>query len=73
MSGDITPLPNTPPWRGAQLKRKAQRQLYLHLYSFSSLSTTFKHLRLQVIQNEELEERDTNTYFLCVLCIKSIR
>jgi hypothetical protein len=31
MSGTITPLPNTPSWRGAQLK-KAQGQLYLHQY-----------------------------------------
>jgi hypothetical protein len=28
MSGAIPPLPNTPSWRGAQLK-KAQGQLYL--------------------------------------------
>jgi hypothetical protein len=30
MSGAITPLPNMPPWRDAQLK--AQGQLYLYLY-----------------------------------------
>jgi hypothetical protein len=30
MSGAIYPLPNTPSWRGAQLK-KAQGQLYLYL------------------------------------------
>jgi hypothetical protein len=30
MSGAIPPLPNTPSWRGAQLK-KTQGQLYLYL------------------------------------------
>jgi hypothetical protein len=30
MSGAIPPFPNTPSWRGAQLK--AQGQLYLYLY-----------------------------------------
>jgi len=30
MRGAIAPLPNTPSWRGAQLK-KSQRQLYLTL------------------------------------------
>jgi hypothetical protein len=30
MSGAIPPLPNTPSWCGAQLKRKAQGQLYLY-------------------------------------------
>jgi hypothetical protein len=29
MRGAISPLPNTPSWRGAQLK-KAQEQLYLN-------------------------------------------
>jgi hypothetical protein len=32
MRGAIPPLPNTLPWRGAQLKKKAQGQLYLYLY-----------------------------------------
>jgi hypothetical protein len=31
MSGAVPPLPNTLSWRGAQFK-KAQEQLYLHLY-----------------------------------------
>jgi hypothetical protein len=31
MRGAISPLPNTPTWRGAQLKRKAQGQLHLCL------------------------------------------
>jgi hypothetical protein len=31
MSGAIPPLPNTPSWRGAQLKKEAQGQLYLYL------------------------------------------
>jgi hypothetical protein len=32
MRGAIPPLPNTPSWRGAQLQRKAQGQLYFYLY-----------------------------------------
>jgi hypothetical protein len=32
MCGFIPPLPNTPSWRGAQLKKRAQGQLYLYLY-----------------------------------------
>jgi hypothetical protein len=39
MSEAIPSLPNTPSWRGAQLK-KAQGQLYLYLY-------THAHTRLQ--------------------------
>jgi hypothetical protein len=31
MSGAIPPLPNTPSWRGDQLKKEAQGQLYLYL------------------------------------------
>jgi len=31
MHGAIPPLPNTPSWRGAQSKKKAQGQLYLYL------------------------------------------
>jgi len=31
MCGAIHSLPNTPSWSGAQLKKKAQGQLYLHL------------------------------------------
>jgi len=30
MCGAIHPIPNTPLWRDAQLKEKAQRKLYLH-------------------------------------------
>jgi len=33
MRGAIPPLPNTPSWRGAQLK-KARGQLYLYLLPF---------------------------------------
>jgi len=29
MSGAIPPVPNTPSWRGAQLKKEAQGQLYI--------------------------------------------
>jgi hypothetical protein len=29
MSGTIPPLPNTPPWRGAQLKHKNKFTFYL--------------------------------------------
>jgi hypothetical protein len=36
MRGAITPLPNTPLWRGAQLK-KAQRQLYLYYKSHNPI------------------------------------
>jgi hypothetical protein len=32
MHGAIPPLPNTPPWHGAQLKKKAWGQLHLYLY-----------------------------------------
>jgi hypothetical protein len=35
MCGIIHPLPNTPSWRGAQLKKKAQGQLYLYLLPFT--------------------------------------
>jgi hypothetical protein len=30
MFGAVTPIPNTPSWRGAQMK--AEGQLYFHLY-----------------------------------------
>jgi len=33
MCGTIPPLPNTPSWRDAQLK-KAQEQRYLYLYHY---------------------------------------
>jgi hypothetical protein len=32
MRGAIPPLPNTPSWRGAQLKKEAQGQLYLYIW-----------------------------------------
>jgi hypothetical protein len=32
MSGALPPLPNTPSWRGAQLK-EAQEQLYVYLFT----------------------------------------
>jgi hypothetical protein len=34
MCGSVPPLPNTPLWRGAQLK--AQGQFYIHLYVISA-------------------------------------
>jgi hypothetical protein len=37
MSGAISPLPNTPLWRGAELK-EAQRKLYLYFYLYASSS-----------------------------------
>jgi hypothetical protein len=43
MSGAIPPLPNTPSWRDAELK-KAQRQFYL-LYEFSIKSTAVVRLK----------------------------
>jgi hypothetical protein len=40
MRGVIPPLPNTPPWRGAQLKIGAQG-LYLYLYLYLYLTSIF--------------------------------
>jgi hypothetical protein len=37
MSGATSPLPNTPSWRGAQLK-KAQGQIYFYFYRFQNVS-----------------------------------
>jgi hypothetical protein len=37
MSGSVPPLPNMPSWLGAELKRKAQGQLYLHLYLIKNM------------------------------------
>jgi hypothetical protein len=36
MRGVISSLPNTPPWRGAQLKKIAQGKFYIYLSSVSS-------------------------------------
>jgi hypothetical protein len=71
----IPPLPNTPSWRDAQLK-KAQRQLYLYLYfyeyqygrpllvqliSIKSLDTvlTFNNL----VSDWRRTDRDSRTYW----------
>jgi hypothetical protein len=40
MSGAIPSLPNTPSWRGAQIK-KAQGQLYLYVLPLSTQSGNF--------------------------------
>jgi len=49
MSGVIRPLPNTPSWRGAQLKRKHRDNftfLYINYHSLSSVVLTGLLIRL---------------------------
>jgi hypothetical protein len=43
MRGGITPLPNTPSWRGAQLK-EAQGKLYIYIYLYG-----LKAVKLMVV------------------------
>jgi len=38
MSGDIPPPPNTPSWRGAQLKKKKHRNNFNFTFTFVTLT-----------------------------------
>jgi hypothetical protein len=49
MSGAIPPLPNTPSWGGAQL-RKAQRQLYFYLYLIKVGKEPFAMLNMTLLK-----------------------
>jgi len=40
MHGDIPPLPNTPSWRGTQLNKETQGQLYIYLKLWRFLAVT---------------------------------
>jgi hypothetical protein len=45
MRGAIPPLPNTPSWRGAQLKKKHGTTLpYIYMYTHTHTHSVFKNL-----------------------------
>jgi len=44
MRGVMRPLPNTPSWRGAELK-KAQGHLHLHLHLYGVIKNTIKIMK----------------------------
>jgi hypothetical protein len=59
MSGAIPPLPNTPSWHGAPLKKKAQGQLYIYLLP-TSLKTSRNFENEDQIQNFSVEFQVTD-------------
>jgi hypothetical protein len=51
MCGTMPLLPNTPSWRGAQFKKKAQGQLYLYLL----IEEVIVHIKMDFKKKVELD------------------